>query len=132
MSYDYRSIPYTVSKLKDKVNQFAAARWDIDSENPELLITVWSSVFGKGGSVALDIAGPTPRRTIVSIAVENNHDVSEVREALEQVVDEWNDDSVANYRDLITASRTKVRDHAEKQIAKYQADLERYDKGDWS
>lgn len=132
MSYDYKSIPYSVDKLKDRVNQFTAARWDIDLENPELLISVWSNVFEKGGNVALDIAGLTPRTTIVSIAVENNHDVSEVREALEQVVNEWNDDPVANYRNLITDSRTKVRDYTERQIAQHQADLEKYDNGDWS
>lgn len=132
MSYNHRDIPYSVKELLSSANEFSFAKFDTHPEvEPKLLIKVWGDVFASGGHVALEIAG-TSSRALLRINVHNNHDVREVKEALEQVVDEWNDDSRRHFNELIEHSRTFVLEYTKSQIAEYQKNLVKYEQGDWS
>lgn len=132
MSYSWRDVPDSIGALDDKVNRFIVAKWDKSpAQEPCLSIGVWSSVFGKCGSVSLEVDGEQ-RRHLLHINVDDNRDVKEVRELLEFLIEEWNEEPRANYENLIDNARGSVLNHVRRQLAQYTNELAKYEAGDWS
>lgn len=132
MSYSLNYVPDSIGDLDSKVNRFTVAKWDKSpAQEPCLETRVWSSVFEKGGSVSLEVTGEV-RRQLVNISVDDNRDAKEVRELLEFLIEEWNEEPRANYENLIDNARGSVLNHVRRQLEQYTNELSRYEAGDWS
>lgn len=133
MSIDYRSVPDTVHDLIESSNQFiVAGKNPMPEVVPEARVATWSSVFGSGGSVALEVKVDGDRVDLARVQVEDNHDARDARELLARPLEEWNEDPRRHWTELVEAQRESVLEYARRQAKEYAEKVARYEAGDWS
>jgi len=102
-------------------NEFSLA--PLDPEVPQTLkVNTWSNAFELGGKVSidgLDADGKRTGATFGSITIEESRTVTNERDHLQDLVDEFNGDLAENWRSMIVAARAYVAAHYAKQAVEY-------------
>lgn len=127
------------TKLGEDVNKFTFAKLDPDA-NPPLTVTTWSNLFGQGGSVNVDAKVTAKREdgttydthaTLASIRKEHNGSVLAERKHLQGLLDEWNENAEANWRNLVQGSRERTKKYYERRADETTKKLSEMDAGAW-
>lgn len=133
MSWYGNKMPTTMGELFKTMNQFIMARKPLETvDAPVLRVGTWSSVFGKGGSVKLDVEFDGDSIEMASVKVESNAEATQAREAVADLIEEWNEDPREHWKEAVERSREKVLDHARRQVEEYTEKVARFEAGDWS
>lgn len=106
-------------------NQFQIAYLDPASA-PEFKVTTWSNVFGKGGHVGVDAKVDGRWISLAKIEVRDRG-VTDEREHLQDLLDEWNEEAAENWRRLVLEARATLRDYFERQTREYAEKLAELD-----
>lgn len=116
-------------------NQFSVTRINLDTfDYPKVKVSVWSRVFEPGGSV--NIGAKTPEGmalTLYSEDIDEDREVSDERDQLQEMADEWNENCRENWRSEILRCLRYVADYERREIesiqdrknklSKYEADI---------
>ncbi|WP_167198053.1 hypothetical protein [Brevibacterium pigmentatum] len=133
MSIDYRKIPTSVGDVIKSSNQFTIASKNPSPEDePVARLATWSNVFANGGTVNLEVNIDGTRVDLAGVKVDDNIDAREAREAMDFVLDEWNEDPRRHWRALVEKQRERVLDYETRQAEKSAEKVARYKAGDWS
>lgn len=132
MSWD-KELPRTVEEVIETMNQFTVAHKAPDPvEPPTMWIRTWSNVFGKGGSVTIEVLLDG---VSVDVGKKTVKDDREVRYAIDDtsfLIEEWNENPRENWRKVVEAAREQVLEYTRRQAKKYAEDLARYEAGEWT
>jgi len=107
-------------------NQFDVAYLD-PATAPEFEVKTWSNVFGKGGHVSVDAQVDGRWISLAKIVISEDRGVTEEREYLQDLLDEWNEAAAENWRRLVLEARASLRDYFERQTREYAQKLAELD-----
>lgn len=102
-------------------NKFSLAKLDPEMPPAEMRVVTWSNVFESGGSVALEGYREDETRigvTFAKIPVKGGS-VTDEREHLQDLLNDFMTDLPGNWRTLIQNARTSCAEFYEKQAAEY-------------